>query len=93
MHAYTITLSYVASFSYKNISLSMLSDVKRDLFSATKFPAALKVRSLGTLVAVIHENFLESKLRYLYNLSRSLHHSSGCLFSKPSEIHTFVILS
>ena len=62
----------------------MLSDVKQDLFSATKFPAALKIRSLETLVAVIHKNFLESKLRYLYNLSRSFHHSNGCLFSRPS---------
>ena len=62
----------------------MLSDVKRDLFSAIKFPAELKSRSLGTLVAVMHKNFLESKLRYLYNNSCSFHHSSGCLFSKPS---------
>ena len=71
-------------FSYRNISLSIFSDVKQDLFSATKFPAALKRRSLGTLVAVIHKNLFESTLRYLYNDSRSFHHSSGCLFSKPS---------
>ena len=62
----------------------MLSDVKRDLFSATKFPTALKIRSLGTLAAVIHKTFLESKLRYLYNLLRSFHHNNGYLFSRPS---------
>ena len=35
-------------------------------------------------MAVIHKNFLESKLQYLYNDSCSFHHSSGCLLSKPS---------
>ena len=34
---------------------------KQHLFSAVKFSAALKSLLLGTLVAVIHKNFLESR--------------------------------
>ena len=41
------TLGYVVLLSYINRTLSMLSDVKQDLFSATMFSAAL-ISSLGT---------------------------------------------
>ena len=43
--AYTITLDYVAYFTYKN---RMLSDVKQDIFFATRFPAALNICPLDT---------------------------------------------
>ena len=39
----------------------MLSDIKRDLFSNQVSSSTEKSFAIGTLVAVIHKNFLESK--------------------------------
>ena len=53
----------------------MLSGIKRDLFSNQVSSSTGKSFAIGTLVAVIHKNFMESKQHILsfYSLTAGVH--------------------
>ena len=63
----------------------MLSDIKRDLFSNQVSSSTEKSFAIGTLVAVIHKNFLESKPHVLSFYSLMGVHGRNYSVSKVSS--------